>query len=110
MAGTGLSVYRGDSKSLRVDVVLPENFSYDLSSLRLVLTIKEDADAEEVLLQKQAVLNGSGFDLHLTPDETNLTPAQYPYDLELSNYDRTYVRTLVVGNFTVSRDITRTVA
>lgn len=109
MAGTGLSVYRGDSKSLRVDIVLPENFSYDLSDLRLVFTVKEDADAEAVLIQKQAVLNGSGFDLHLTPEETTLDPAQYPYDLELSNYSRTYVRTLVVGNFTVMRDITRTV-
>lgn len=109
MAGTGLSVYRGDSKSIRVDIAVPEDFSYDLSDLRLVLTIKDDPDASEVLLQKEGVLRDGGFDIKLTPSDTELDPAQYPYDLELSNMSRSYVRTLIVGNFTVSRDITRTV-
>ncbi len=109
MAGTGLNVYRGDSKSIRVDIVLPEGFTYDLSDLRLVLTIKEDIDTDSVLIQQQGVLDETGFTIHLTPEQTTLEPAQYPFDLELSNYTRSYVRTLVVGQFTVMTDVTRTV-
>lgn len=109
MAGTGLTVYRGDSKSLRVDVGVPDGYQYSLSDLRLVMTVKDDPESSEVLLQKVARLVGSTFVIDLTPEETDLDPAQYRYDLELSNESRSYVKTLLVGVFTVQLDITRKV-
>lgn len=109
-SGRGISVFRGDSKSLRVDVVRPDGTPYDLSDKRIVLTVKSSPEDSAVVLQKEASIgvNGSAT-FALTPEDTELDPEQYTFDIELSNLDRSFVRTVVLGLFTVRADITRAV-
>jgi hypothetical protein len=83
---------------------------YDLTDKRLVLTVKSDPDSDDFLLQKEAVLSDLGVAVfNLSPTDTEQEPAVYTFDIELSNVSRTFVSTLVVGPFTVLRDITRKV-
>lgn len=112
-ATRNIDMMRGDT--FTAEIVL-KNITADTVK-NLTLSVKKTKQAEEYTLQ--ASLTGgqitaaepdeegdSKYQLRLAPEMTNdLEPGAYKYDLELRIGEDVY--TLVEGNFTIKRDVTR---
>lgn len=98
---------RGDTEQIAIEFHR-EGRSFTPADLQdgdlLTLTVREPYGGK-VVLSKIAVFPNLRIDL-THEDTKDLAIATYSYDLEFSKPDKSVVKTLVIGDFKVVRDVT----
>ena len=113
MATTISDFYRGDSKTIRVSIA---SAVYNGGTAWLTLKAnKDDLDADAVLQKSAPITAGTEPDtgeaaIALTPDDTELEPGRYYYDVQLVSADGGIVTTTLAGKIACKVDITRSVS
>jgi len=113
-----LEVPRGDSYTLTATITDADGNAVDLSSYTAYkLTVKAleyraDTDDANKLFQVTGTLSGAGNNVltfALTPTQTALGDLDvwYDCDVEVANADRSAVRTLLIGRYRSTLDVTR---
>jgi len=113
-----LEVPRGDSYTLTATITDADGAAVDLSSYTAYkLTVKApeyrgDTDDANKLFQVTGMLSGAGNNVltfALTPTQTALGDLDvwYDCDVEVANADRSAVRTLLIGRYRSTLDVTR---
>ena len=104
VTGTNVSITRGDSATLHVDLTNADGTAYTpLSGDSVVLTVKEDANETDALLTLTA---DSDMTFHFLPTDTDgMAYGSYKYDIQLTTGSNGYT-VIPVATFTVMDEIT----
>ncbi len=101
--GNSLSIVRGDSGTLCLDLYMGRDLFNLTFGDRGVLTVKKDVKDEEIILQKEMKDDAS---FAFEPEDTkNVKPGRYVYDIQLTFYTGEVV-TVCMGKFRVTADVT----
>lgn len=107
-----LEFTRGDTQILKLQIKdLDGNILKLTENDELYFTLKQNANSEEVLLQKTLKNNGINlkednfYYITLKPEDTsNLGYGTYTYDIEVKSND--FVKTLILATITLTEEVT----
>lgn len=102
LIGDNIFMTRGDTGMLQLDASL-DGKAMEKGTYTAVLSVKEDMDCEEYMLQKQADDDGRFFFTH--DDTKDIPEGTYVYDIEIRSGAQ--VHTIGASKFIVKGDVTR---
>lgn len=105
VSGTNISLTRGDSATLSVDLKTQDGEAYALDEGdTLVLTVKRSPNDEEIVLQLYA--DGEGVFTFLPSATEGLAFGNYRYDIQLTTSAGEVYTVIPVSGFTLLEEVT----
>lgn len=103
LTGENITIVNEDTMSLEVTMT---NYIFQEGD-RMFFTVRKSAGDEEALIDKEiTIFSGASGEINLSSADTNLPPATYVYDVQLSLADGTVDTVIGPANFTVIQGVT----